>query len=248
MGVAAVIGYRCHMSALDSAARAASYAGGQMLRAATGIIATRPADKPLHPRGSVVQGTLHRFAVEGTAGAGWLTQAGDDQVLVRQSRAIGLPAPVPDIHGLALRVPTAGGRYGDVLFASTGLGRLTRFMLTAARSPSQRPLTTLLPYRTPIGAVLLSAVFQDEATIELAWAISSGVWHPFAELLLDKNPVNGADRPVSFDPVRNATARPGTVRLGSTASRALLRYRPTVPPVLSNDPAHRHIPRLMLYP
>lgn len=191
------------MSAFDSAARAASYTGGQMLRAATRMIAARPATKPLHPRGSVVQGTLHRFGTQGLTGAGWLDRSGEDLVLVRQSRAIGLPPPVPDIHGLAIRVPTEGGRHGDLLFASTGLGRLTRFTLTAARSPLRRPLTTLLPYRTPVGAVLLSAVFRDESRVELAWAIRSGVWHPFADLSLHTGPSDEADIPVSFDPVRN---------------------------------------------
>lgn len=189
------------MSALDSAASAASYAGGQMLRAAIGMLAVRPADKPLHPHGSVVQGTLHRFGAEHRTGAGWLDQTGDDQVLVRQSRAIGLPAPVPDIYGLAIRVPTVGGRYGDLLFASTGLGRLTRFTLTAARSPWRRPLTTLLPYGTAIGAVLLSATFHDERRVELAWAIGLGEWNPFAELVLNEDPVDEADLPVSFDPM-----------------------------------------------
>ncbi|MEO5665819.1 MAG: hypothetical protein ABIR39_21330 [Nocardioides sp.] len=191
------------MSAFDSAARAASYTGGQMLRAATRMIAARPATKPLHPRGSVVQGTLHRFGTQGLTGAGWLDRSGEDLALVRQSRAIGLPPPVPDIHGLAIRVPTEGGRHGDLLFASTGLGRLTRFTLTAARSPLRRPLTTLLPYRTPVGAVLLSAVFRDQSRVELAWAIRSGVWHPFADLSLHTDPSDEADIPVSFDPVRN---------------------------------------------
>jgi hypothetical protein len=192
------------MSALDSAARTASYAGGQILRAATGKIAARPAAKPLHPRGSVVHGTLHRLGSEDRTGALWLDQSGDDQVLVRQSRAIGLPSPVPDISGLAIRVPTDGGRRGDLLFASTGLGRLTRFTLTPAMSPHRRPMTTLLPYRTPAGAVLLSAVFHTESKVELAWAIRSGAWNPFAELSLDNIPADGADLLVSFDPVRNA--------------------------------------------
>lgn len=60
-----------------------------------------------------MRGTLHRFGAEDRAGAVWLDQAADDQVLVRQSRAIGLPAPVPDICGLAVRVPTEGGCCGD---------------------------------------------------------------------------------------------------------------------------------------
>jgi hypothetical protein len=200
----AVTGYRRYMCALAAAARVASSAGGQILRVATGIIATRPAAKPLHPRGSVVRGTLHRFGAEDRTGAAWLDQAGDDQVLVRQSRAVGLPSPVPDLFGLAVRVPTEGGRHGDLLFASTGLGRLTRFTLTPARSPYARPLTSLLPYRAPAGAVLLSAVFHDETKVALAWAIGSGGWHRFAELLLHNGPVDETDRPLSFDPVRNA--------------------------------------------
>ncbi len=191
------------MSILDSATRAASHAGGQVLRVATGIISARPAAKPLHPRGSVIRGTLHRIGGEERTGAEWLDQAGTADVLVRLSRAVGLPAPFPDIHGLAIRVPTEAGLHGDLLFASTGLGRLTRFTLTAARSPFRRPLTTLLPYRTPSGPVLLSAVFQDTSRVELAWAIRFGPWKTFAALSLDQDPVGEADRPVAFDPVRH---------------------------------------------
>src|SRR5215213_722166 len=151
------------MGALDSAVRVASSAGGQILRAGTGLVTVRPAAKPLHPRGSLVTGALHRFGGEEGTGAAWLDDPGEDDVVVRLSRAVGLPPPAPDVFGLALRVPTAGGRYGDLLFASTGLGRLTRFTLTPARSLYGRPLTTLLPYRTPAGAVLLSAVFESES-------------------------------------------------------------------------------------
>jgi hypothetical protein len=191
------------MRAVDSAVRAASSAGGQILRAATGLVAARPAAKPLHPRGSVVQATLHRFGGEGGSGVAWLDDAGEDEVLVRQSRAVGLPSPAPDIFGLAVRVPREDGRHGDLLFASTGLGRLTRFTLTLARSPGGRPLSTLLPYRTPAGPLLLSAVFRDDSTVELAWAIRSGDWHPFAELVLHEGPGDEGDMPLSFDPVRN---------------------------------------------
>jgi len=201
--VVTAFGYTGNVSVLDSAARAASSAGGQVLRAATRVIAARPTAKPLHPRGSIVRGTLHRTGARDRTGAPWLDLAGEDQVLVRQSRAVGLPPPAPDIFGLALRVPTEGDGHGDLLFASTGLGRLTRFTLTPARSPYRRPLTTLLPYRTPAGAVLLSAVFRDETTLALAWAVRLGAWHPFAELRLHRDPADEADMPVSFDPVKN---------------------------------------------
>ena len=188
---------------VDAAARAASSAGGQVLRAATALVAARPAAKPLHPRGTVVRGTLRRAGSDEATGAAWLDEAGDDRVLVRQSRAVGLPRPAPDIFGLAVRVPTKGGGHGDLLFASTGLGRLTRFTLTAGLSPYGRPLTTLLPYRTPAGPVVLAATFRDERTVSLAWAVGTGPWHQFAELSLDDAPMDGADARVSFDPVRN---------------------------------------------
>lgn len=198
-------GYGHPMSVLTSATRAVSFAGGQILRAATAVIAARPAAKPLHPRGAVVEGTLHRFGDGPRTDAAWLDQAGNDHVLVRQSRAVGLPAPLPDIFGLAIRVPIEGGRHADLLFASTGLGRLTRYTLTFARSGHRRPMTTMLPYRTPAGAVLLSAVFRSEAKVDLAWAVGSGGWNQFAELVLDTGPVEEmVDLLLSFDPVRNA--------------------------------------------
>lgn len=197
-------GYSHGVSILAPAARAASSAGGQILRSATAALAVRPAAKPLHPRGTLATATLRRFSDGHSTGAAWLDQRGDDDVLVRQSRAVGLPAPLPDIFGLAIRVPTGGGSHGDLLFATTGLGRLTRFALTAARSPYRRPMTTLLPYRTPVGAVLLSAVFHSETDVQLAWAHLAGPWHPFAELILDQElDDETTDLPVSFDPVRN---------------------------------------------
>lgn len=172
-----------------------------MLRGVTALVAARPAAKPLHPQGSVVRGTLHRHGSPVPSGVAWLDEAGEDAVLVRQSRAVGLPAPAPDVHGLALRVTTGPGAHGDLLMASTGLGRLTRFTLTAARSAYRRPLTTLLPYRTPAGPLLLSAVFRDPAAVELAWAVGAGPWHPFADLALTEDAAEADDAPLSFDPI-----------------------------------------------
>jgi hypothetical protein len=203
MGTAAV-GYEPDMGLVSLAARGAAATGGQALRAATSTLASaRPADKPLHPRGSVVPGVLERFGSLDT-GAAWLDEAGEDDVLVRQSRAVGLPAVAPDIFGLAVRVPLPDDRYGDLLFASTGLGRVSRFTLTASRSPYRRPLTTLLPYRTPAGAVLLAAVHRDERTIDLSCAVLTGDWKPFGVLRLESDgPTAALDAPISFDPLLN---------------------------------------------
>ena len=190
------------MDVVGSTIRAASSTGGQVLRAATGLVAVRPADKPLHPRGSLLTGTLHRFGGEEPTGVAFLDDAGQDEVLVRLSRAVGLPSPVPDIFGLAIRVPIQGDRHGDLLFATTGLGRLTRFTLTPARTSRSRPMTTLLPYRTPAGPVVLSAVLHDDG-VTLAWAIGAGGWRRFAVLSLDEEPVGDGDTRPSFDPIRH---------------------------------------------
>lgn len=162
----AVSGYPWHMSALDSAARAASYTGGQMLGAATRVIAARPATKPLHPRGSVVQGTLHRDGTQGLTGAGWLdTQA-------RTSCWSGSPEQsdyrLPSRTSMAL---PSGCRPRGAATATCCSLRRGSDGSPASRSPlpgrRTGDLTTLLPYRTPVGAVLLSAVFRDESRAEL---------------------------------------------------------------------------------
>ncbi len=190
------------MSALDAPAHALASAGGVLLAATTrAVAAARPAARPLHPRGEVTHGRLFRRGAQPATGVAWLDEPGQDDVLVRRSRAIGLPGSVPDIHGLALRVPRPDGGHGDLLLASTGWGRLTRFVLTAGRSSGRRPMTTLLPYRTARGPRLLGARATGAESFELAVATPEGEWAGFAELRLSALPVDDSD--VSFDPVAN---------------------------------------------
>jgi hypothetical protein len=180
----------------------ASTSGGTALAGAVRVLAAlRPALKPLHPRGEVVAAVLRRTGEAPPTGVPWLDEPGSDEVLVRRSRAVGLPDGLPDIHGLALRVPCEAGGHGDILMATTGTGRLGRFVLTASRSPYARPMTTLLPYRTPGGPVTLAAVAAGDHAYELAHASVGGSWHRFADLVLGTP--RAADALVSFDPVQN---------------------------------------------
>lgn len=179
----------------------ASLGGAGLSGAVRLLAAARPAAKPLHPHGDVVTGTLRRSGSRPDTGAPWLDERGSDEVLVRRSRAVGLPDGLPDIHGLAVRVPLEGGSHGDLLFATTGTGRLGRFVLTPGWTAYSRPLTTLLPYRTPTGPKLLAACAWTEHRYELAYASPGGSWHPFADLVLSATA--GPDPLVSFDPVRN---------------------------------------------
>jgi hypothetical protein len=180
--------------------RTAASAGGALLAGATrAVAALRPAAKPLHPRGETVTGRIHRYGSDPASGVPWLDEPGEDDAVVRLSRAIGLPAPLPDIHGLAIRVLTPEGG-ADLLLASTGWGRLTRFVLTASRDPSARPLTTLLPYRTARGPLLIGARVLGPESHTLAWAPPGGEWQEFGVLIRSNR--QAGDQEISFDPVR----------------------------------------------
>jgi hypothetical protein len=189
------------MSIMDQARSASASAVGQVLAGATrSLAAARPAAKPLHPRGELMRGRIYRHGLWPATEVDWIDRPGEDDVLVRLSRAIGLPSALPDIHGLAVRVPVEGG-VGDLLFASTGWGKLSRYVLTAARSPQARPMTTLLPYRGPSGPVLLGARANGAESFELSCATPDFDFRVFADLRLSRCAVD--DQDVSFDPVRH---------------------------------------------
>jgi hypothetical protein len=130
----------------------------------------------------------------------FLDESRTDEVLVRESRAAGLPRPLPDVRGLALRVPNPDGSVGDVLFSSTGLGRLTRFVLLPTLSTYGRPMTTLLPYDTDAGPVHLGVRATGPDRLELLYAVGGGDWQQLGELELSERE---GDQDVSFDAVRN---------------------------------------------
>ncbi|MDF9714532.1 hypothetical protein INN71_00860 [Nocardioides sp. ChNu-153] len=191
----------------------ASVAGGALAGATRTVAAVRPAGKPLHPAGTVVEGVLTRHGAEDGAetGVDLLDRPGQTAVTARLSRGVGLPKPVPDVWGLALRL-TQEGETGDLLFASTGWNGPLRHLLVPRWEGGQRPLTTLLPYRTPTGPVVLGAWPVPPAEEDggsawtLSWARGLGPWHEFGRLDLERavdDDLSGSDEQLSFDPVQN---------------------------------------------
>ena len=216
------------MTVLESLSRHASAAAGSALGVGARTLgALRPARKPLHPAGRVVSGTLQRHGLEPPLGVAFLDTPGDQPVLARESRSIGLPESFPDIHGLAIRVTNADHSPGDLLLATTGWGRLTRFVLTASRTTYGRPMTTLFPYRTDAGPVLLGARSDHPGVVQLACAIGGGPWRTFAELRISRD--EAPDPTISFDPVVNPIhgleQYPAVMRLREPAYRSARRSR-----------------------
>ena len=160
--------------------------------------------KALHPQGGVRQGLVLRQGCGARTGVPWINEPGADRVLLRLSRATGLPKFVPDILGLALRVPCEGGSHGDLLLATAGAGAVGRFIVRPTRRPG-RPYGSLMPYRSPTGPLLLAAfpLADDGTRFELACSALRGAWSPFGVLEVRSGWDDALDAPLSFDPVLN---------------------------------------------
>lgn len=185
-------------------------APGVVLGAVFGAAALARRTKPLHPRGLVGEATLEITSPQPDLDVPLLASRWTHRCTARWSRAVGLPSPWPDVEGLAIRFedPTA-----DLLFASTGTGSFTRFLLVPRPAGTHGPQTTLLPVSSAAGTSLLFRVTPAAGTdveeqpprrFDLAVATSGSVWQPAGVLDVDWGP----DRPMRFDPVENQL--PGT--------------------------------------
>ncbi|WP_203453914.1 hypothetical protein [Jiangella aurantiaca] len=183
---------------------------GAALGALFGGMAALRGGKPVHPDGHVYGAVVRRTGSPRRWGSSWLDDAGEDRGIARLSRAAGLPEPLPDVHGLAVSFTGMDGRRHDVLLATTGLGRWTRFALRPTRR-IRAPYGSLMPYQAPRGHVLLAAVPvprpltppENVMAFRLLAATPTGPWRPFGSLELSRRPGSPVDDPVRFDPVRH---------------------------------------------
>jgi hypothetical protein len=178
---------------------------GRALGGAFFLLGKARGRKALHPQGEVVEGLIGRDGAVGRTGVPWLDEAGADHVAVRFSRSLGLPAPRPDILGMALRIATQPGQFGDVLLATTGTGLISRYVLLPTRRHGLRAYTSLFPYRTLAGPLLLAAIPTAGSPRQYALAYSrpTGQWLPFGTLEVTQTTYRDHDLDLSFDPVLN---------------------------------------------
>ncbi|MFS0867515.1 hypothetical protein AB3M83_09325 [Microbacterium sp. 179-B 1A2 NHS] len=185
-------------------------AAGRALRAGFALLQRFRHPRPIHSRGLLLDGAVHWITDAPQSGIAWIDEPPRQRsapVVARLSRSVGLPSPLPDVLGLALRVETSDGP-ADIEFASTGVGVPLRFALIPHRRASRASYGTLLPYRGTRGPVLLRArplgpplpsggrqleraLSAEDWRLGLFFASPLGRWHPFAVLTLRHAP----DRP-----------------------------------------------------
>lgn len=193
--------------------RAPSVAGisdaiGAAIGVGFGAVARLRAAKSIHPRGSVVGALLERLEHRPT-GVDWVDRTEPVQVVVRLSRSVGLPAPLPDVLGMAIRAPLDPDGFGDLLLATGARQPVARHLFVPHRDPAQATFTSLLPFSTPVGLRMVAALPVDASTYLLATSTVQGPFTPFARLLLEAAPGTAPDEAIDFDPV--AHQLPGLV-------------------------------------
>ncbi len=137
--------------------KAAGYAVGAVL---AGVAAVRRG-KAVHPHGLVFEGELVVGAVSPPLDRAELfANPRRLPAIVRFSRSVGLPRPVPDLLGMAIRVPDAygGGRHQDFLMVTSLDAPVLHHVFLPARDAQQRPYSSSLPYQIGDRKLLVGAL------------------------------------------------------------------------------------------
>lgn len=195
-------------------------AGGMLRAVMAGILLLRR-PRPIHAHGAVFDGDLMLLEGRRASGIRWFDEppGATVPVVVRVSRSVGLPPWLPDVWGLGVRWEQEG-RHVDLELASTGVGAPGRHVLLPRLSPSRAMMSSIFPYRSPRGPVLLAArtmparslpadldalrqaVARHPWVLRLYSASPRDRWHPIGELCL-RHPRAGDDPDLRFDIDRN---------------------------------------------
>jgi hypothetical protein len=179
-------------------------------------------DRALHPDGVVFAGTFQALASEAVRGSALFAGGGERRALVRISRGAGIPEPLPDVLGCAIRVLDAygPGAHQDFALASSRREPVARHVLLPARDFLGVFYSSVLPYRLgwQVGVVggelespkasrltsldgLRTALVSDQPlSARLLAASVLGGWRTVATLRLDRVVADAEARRLRFNP------------------------------------------------
>ena len=173
-----------------------------------------------HPRGVWFEGT-----VTGVADSGFPLPSEPTPVTGRLSKGVGTAGALPDVLGLAIRIPAGPGLDGpwDLALSSSGGNRVTRLLPLPARNWTTTRYGSVMPYRwrgrlrwlcadaapgqPPVASSLpeLAALLRSRPLeFTLRASTPDGGWQDVAHLSV-RTAVAPRDG-ISFDPVRNGPA------------------------------------------
>lgn len=156
--------------------------------------------RALHPRGTAFAAELEL----GPAAPAPLGPGRSVPAVVRLSRGAGLPAPLPDVHGVAVKLPSlhGPGRDQDLLFATTW----RRHLLRPVRHAHTAEVSSILPFALPGGRREVFGLLPAEAgRYRLASAPVGGTWGaPWGELRLGRELPETVAEELRFHPFATA--------------------------------------------
>lgn len=153
-----------------------------------GALSAGRAARIFHPDGDAFEAVLRvRAPARGEGrGVALLDVPAEHRAIVRLSRATGIPRPLPDALGVAIRVPDAHGRgrHQDLLFVTSLDGAVLHHLILPAPFGWRQSLSTILPYRVGGALRLFGVRRRAEDAFDLSVARPLGRWRPFADVLL----------------------------------------------------------------
>lgn len=126
--------------------------------------------RSLHPNGDAYEATFVVPPRRDPIGADLLDDPGERRAVVRFSRGAGLPEPLPDILGVAIRVLDAHGPGGhqDFLLASSSGLPLAHHALLPGTSYFERAFSSVLVYSIGGATRLVGALPRSPAPAEVS--------------------------------------------------------------------------------
>ena len=201
--------------------RATSEAAATAAGLAMGALAAVRRGKAVHPQGEVYEATLRvPGAAHAPRAASLLARPGEHRAIVRFSRSLGVPRPLPDLLGLSLRVLDAYGRdrHQDLLLVTSIDRPVLRHLFVPARGIADRVYSSSLPYRAGDEEFVIGALPLSGQRFQLAVS-RRGNFAPVADITIGRRLDDVADA-LRFNPFNTGGGLEPTGLLNALRRRA----------------------------